>query len=82
MIEWDSPMISPATPGYSFYLSPSCFRKSCFEPGLKTALDSYDGNPKKGRFVAITICIDRIDQTGITSTTTPSSTHNGDSSEC
>ena len=57
MIKWDSPMIAPATPGYSFYLSPSCFNTSCFQPGLKAALDTYDGNPKKGRFVvAETAC--------------------------
>ena len=50
-------MLEPATPGYSFYLSPSCANTSCFQPGLKTALDSYDGNPKKGRFVvAETAC--------------------------
>jgi hypothetical protein len=57
-IEWNSPMIAPATPGYSFYLSPSCFhKKSCFQPGLKTALDNYNGNSKKGRFVvAETAC--------------------------
>ena len=59
MIEWNSPMIAPATPGYSFYLSPRCFNVSCFEPGLKAALDAYDPGPglKKGQFlVAETAC--------------------------
>ena len=59
MIEWDSPMIPPATPGYSFYFSPGCFNVTCFEPGLKAALDSYDPGPglKKRRFlVAETAC--------------------------
>ena len=41
------------------YLSPGCFNVSCFEPGLKAALDAYDPGPglKKGRFlVAETAC--------------------------
>jgi len=59
MIEWNSPMLPPATPGYSFYLSPGCFNVTCFQPGLKAALDSYDPGPglKKQRFlVAETAC--------------------------
>ena len=53
LIEWNSPMTPPATPGYSFYLSPHCFNVSCFQPGLRTALESYDPGAglKKGRFV-------------------------------
>ncbi len=38
LMKWESAMVPPATPGYSFYLSPSTF-KSWTQPGLKTALD-------------------------------------------
>jgi hypothetical protein len=45
LMQWDSAMVAPATPGYSFYLSPSSFT-SWTQPGLKTALDACVCHPR------------------------------------
>ena len=53
LIQWDSAMAAPATPGYSFYLRPPQF-DNWTQPGLKAALDAYDpGVPgvPRGQFV-------------------------------
>lgn len=42
LIEWNSPMIAPAIPGYSFYFGPNKFHENPVgQPGLHSALLSY-----------------------------------------
>eukprot|EP00656_Telonema_subtile_P002927 TRINITY_DN11347_c0_g1_i1.p1 TRINITY_DN11347_c0_g1~~TRINITY_DN11347_c0_g1_i1.p1 ORF type:complete len:285 (+),score=36.93 TRINITY_DN11347_c0_g1_i1:148-1002(+) len=47
MLQWDSPMLAPAVPGYSVYNSHTNLQVG--QPGLLSALQSYD--PEHRRFV-------------------------------